>query len=283
MLVIIHSPAQLQEIINQNRKKNRTIGFVPTMGALHEGHLSLVRKCARETQLCIVSVFVNPTQFNDPKDFEKYPVHTQSDVEKLLTTRADVLFMPSVDDMYPEGLQTEDTIDLGGLDQVMEGRFRPGHFQGVARNMKKLLLMTQPDKLYMGQKDYQQCAVVAHLLKIWKMKTKLVICPTKREKNGLAMSSRNERLSPETRAKAGVIKSALYYVKNNYHKLPVELILEKARLKIREAGFETEYLEIADARNLQPVDHSISKNQKLVCCVAVWADGVRLIDNVLID
>ena len=208
----------LKKHLDLVRKSNKRIGFVPTMGALHNGHLSLIQAARQKNDVAVCSIFVNPTQFNDPKDFEKYPVTIEDDIKKLNTISTDILFLPSVEEMYPEGLQSSLHYDFGDLETILEGKFRPGHFQGVGRIVHKLLDIVQPDQLFMGQKDLQQCLVVRRLLAIIHSGVKLVVCPTEREGDGLAMSSRNARLSPAARKNAPAIYQALQGIKNNFGK-----------------------------------------------------------------
>lgn len=281
MISVIEKVANLIDLIDQNKKIGNSIGFIPTMGALHQGHLSLVRKAKRENDIVIVSIFVNPTQFNDKKDLEKYPRTLESDLALLLTTKADVVFYPTISEIYPDGDQKGNDIDLGGLDVYMEGAFRPGHFKGVAQVVKRLLNIVTPDKLYMGQKDFQQFTIIAHMIRLLKIKTELVVCRILREPNGLAMSSRNERLTKETREKAGLIYKTLQSVKK-YQKTKSVAELEKYGMdRLSVAPFTPEYLTICDGNTLQPVK-DLSKTSYAVACVAVWADGVRLIDNIIL-
>jgi len=190
---------ELQEQLDQCRLKNGCIGFVPTMGALHDGHLSLLKTSLRENKFTVCSIFVNPAQFNDPNDFKKYPSTINEDLSKLETNGCDILFLPSVEEVYPDGFEVRKKYDLGYLDTLLEGEFRPGHFQGVCMAVEKLLLIVRPDKLYLGQKDYQQCMIITRLIQLMGLEEKVNvrICPILREKDGLAMSSRNMRLNKE--------------------------------------------------------------------------------------
>ena len=194
--------------------EGKKLGFVPTMGALHVGHISLIRQSNRENDVTICSIFVNPTQFNDPKDFEKYPITLESDMQMLIDAHCDILFLPSVAEMYPKGMKNSDPLDFGFMAETLEGEFRPGHFDGMAQIVEKLLLAVSPHHLYMGQKDYQQAMICTQLIKKKKLKIKLVVCPIKREKDGLAMSSRNVRLDKKSRAKAVEISKTLKWMKS---------------------------------------------------------------------
>ncbi|MBC9928804.1 pantoate--beta-alanine ligase [Chitinophaga qingshengii] len=275
----------LKKHLDLVRKSNKSIGFVPTMGALHDGHLSLIQEAKKENDVVVCSIFVNPTQFNDPKDFEKYPVTIEEDIKKLNDASTDILFLPSVEEMYPEGLADGQHYEFGDLETILEGKFRPGHFQGVGRIVHKLLDIVQPHKLFMGQKDLQQCLIIRKLLQIINSKVELVVCPTLREPSGLAMSSRNERLSPAARKKAAAIYQALTRLKNEFG--TGLFLLEAAHEafdELKKQGFEPEYVDILVLNNghLQhlsepPGDHTV------VAAVAAWIDGVRLIDNMILQ
>jgi pantoate--beta-alanine ligase len=281
MVKIINKVEDLMAEIKSLKMGGKTIGFVPTMGALHKGHLSLVQRAGRENDTVIVSIFVNPTQFNDKKDLEKYPRTLEKDVTLLTGSRAIIVFAPDVHEIYPPGKTDNTVIDLGGLDTFMEGAFRPGHFKGVAQVVKRLLDIVTPDKLYMGQKDFQQFTIIAHMIRTLKIKTELVVCRILREPNGLAMSSRNERLSKETREKAGLIYKTLQAVKKFRHSKSVAELENYAMKRLNVTPFEPEYLTICDGTTLQPLK-DIGNTSYAVACVAVWADGVRLIDNIIL-
>jgi len=278
MLVIITEVSELRALINNAKAKNKSIGFVPTMGALHDGHVSLARKCKRESDLSIVSIFVNPTQFNDKTDLKKYPRNLEADSYLLINAKIDCIFAPSVEEMYPNGMSVGTDIDLGGLDMYMEGAFRPGHFKGMAQVVKRLLDIVTPDRLYMGQKDFQQFTIVNYFIKNLDIKTELVICKIIREQNGLARSSRNERLSPETRAKAGIIYQTLKSVKRKSKNRSISYLETSAMDALNYQPFLPEYFTIVDGTTLLPVEN-MDNHSYVVACTAVWADGVRLIDN----
>jgi pantoate--beta-alanine ligase len=280
----------LQQWLATARAKGTTIGFAPTMGALHEGHLSLIQAARQQCKLVVCSIFVNPTQFNDPSDFEKYPVTIEKDVQLLTAAGTDVLFLPSVQEMYPEGLQASAPhYDFGALETVLEGAYRPGHFQGVGRVVHKLLDIVQPDKLFMGQKDLQQCLIVKHLLKLIQSPAEMVICPTLREADGLAMSSRNMRLGPEERKNAVALYKALSYIREHIRQGETpEQVLTAARLQLQSSKFETDYLDLIalqDDGNIRPVQAAEKTAGPLYAVVAAKMQGspVRLIDNMLID
>lgn len=275
----------LKKHLDLVRKSNKSIGFVPTMGALHAGHLSLIQAARQENEVVVCSIFVNPTQFNDPKDFEKYPITIEEDIKKLNNVSTDILFLPSVEEMYPEGLKSDLHYDFGNLETILEGKFRPGHFQGVGRIVHKLLDIVQPDQLFMGQKDLQQCLIVRRLLEVIHSPVKLVVCPTEREKDGLAMSSRNTRLSPAARKKATGIYQALLHIKDNFGKgLHFLEGAHEAFDALKKQGFEPEYVDILRLENdsLVPLDQPPG-NATVVVAIAAWLDGVRLIDNMVLQ
>jgi pantoate--beta-alanine ligase len=267
------------------RNNGKRIGFVPTMGALHEGHLSLIANAKENCDVVVCSIFVNPTQFNDPADFEKYPVTIDNDILQLTDAGTDVLFLPSVSEMYPEGLGLTTHYDFGQLETILEGAYRPGHFQGVGQVVHKLLDLVKPDKLFMGQKDFQQCLVVNRLLKLIHSKAELVICPTLRESDGLAMSSRNMRLNTVERQNALNIYKALTYVKDNIHKSSFSEILSNAVNLLKTNGFDVDYIELvsveADGLVSFPKEMGAAELWVVVAAKEI-SSGVRLIDNMRI-
>ena len=281
MIQVATHTAELRELIEINKSKGASIGFVPTMGALHAGHLTLVRSASKENDVVVVSIFVNPTQFNDKKDLEKYPRTLELDISLLLRARADVVFTPASSEIYPEGDQKGNDIDLGGLDSYMEGAFRPGHFKGVAQVVKRLLDIVTPDRLYMGQKDFQQFTIISHMIRTLKIQTDLVVCRILREANGLAMSSRNERLTKETREKAGLIYKTLQSVKKYQNTKSVKELEDYGMKRLNIAPFIPEYFTICDGNTLKPIQN-INDTSYAVACVAVWGDGIRLIDNIIL-
>ena len=268
----------LQKFLQKERKKGKSIGFVPTMGALHKGHISLIDESIENSDLTVCSIFVNPTQFNDPKDLKKYPKTFKTDRKLLIDAGCDVVFKPPVNEIYPSAGDADFQIDLKGLDRMMEGQHRPGHFKGVVQVVKRLLDIVEPDHLYMGQKDFQQCAIISLLLQTMNSHTKLIICPTIREENGLAMSSRNLRLTKEQRADAGIIFKTLQWAKTRvFDSKPTE-ILNGAMKQLTNEVFKAEYFQIVDGKSLQAID-SFEGHEIVVACTAVWVGGVRLIDN----
>jgi pantoate--beta-alanine ligase len=283
-MIIIRKSAELQENLQNFHRENNRIGFVPTMGALHNGHLSLINTSKQEVDITVCSIFVNPAQFNDPKDYEKYPNTIEKDLQFLESVGTDLVFLPTVDDIYPGGTRKLEHYDLGELETILEGQYRPGHFQGVCQVMSRLLQAVQPNELYMGQKDYQQCMVIARLLLILKMgsKTQLHICPTVREQNGLAMSSRNLRLTDQEKKKAVALSEVLQFVKNEIrvgNLTPLEL---EAASFLSSRGFKVDYFEIANADSLELL-HEWDGKTKLVALTAAFLNQVRLIDNMLLN
>ena len=259
-----------------------SIGFVPTMGALHIGHLSLIEKSKSETNVTVCSIFVNPTQFNDKKDFDKYPNTIEADIEKLASVDTDVLFLPSVDEMYPNGTEKIKQYEIGYLDTVLDGKFRPGHFNGVCVVVHKLLDAVKPTHLFMGEKDFQQCLVVKRLLEIIKSDIQLITCPTRREPNGLAMSSRNERLSKGGREKASAIHYVLKSIKSEQTKSNFADLESRFVQYLDSNSFETEYILLADANTLELLS-DFDPDKKMVVLIASKLEGVRLIDNLRIN
>jgi pantoate--beta-alanine ligase len=280
-MIVVKKVSDLRALIKRAKSSPKNIGFVPTMGALHQGHLSLITASTQVNPITVCSIFVNPTQFNDPKDFEKYPVTIENDIRLLHEYQCNVLFLPSVDEIYPAGLHQPVHYDLGYLETILEGKYRPGHFQGVCQVMNRLLDIVEPDNLYMGQKDYQQCMVVKKLIELIGSHVILHPCPTLREDNGLAMSSRNLRLNEEERERAGIIFSALQYLKTSLVPGPLSPLLNEAIIKLDAGQFQTDYFVAAHAETLQPAD-SWDGQEKLVALVAAFINDVRLIDNMLI-
>lgn len=277
-MFLYHTLSELQQYLNSRRRLGETIGFAPTMGALHSGHLDLIRHSKAHNACTVCSIFVNPTQFNDPKDLEKYPRTPEKDLAMLESVGTEVVFMPQVEEIYPPGLNTSLQLELGQLDKVMEGAFRPGHFQGMAQVVKRLLDIVQPDRLYMGQKDFQQFSIVGHMIRQLNLPVELVMVPTVREADGLAMSSRNVRLSEAQRAAAPVIYQTLSWAKTQLGILPIAEIEAEAMQRLSLPEFRPEYFQIVDGRTLMPVVEP-AEYEWIVACVASWVGEVRLIDN----
>ncbi|MES2329196.1 MAG: pantoate--beta-alanine ligase [Bacteroidota bacterium] len=278
-MILFKTIAGFTNHLNKIRDINRTIGFVPTMGALHAGHLSLVNHSKKNTHITISSIFVNPTQFNDPADFAKYPVTLEQDLLLLEKAGCNIVFLPSVKEIYPEGTAPTEHFDLGYLETILEGKYRPGHFQGVCQVVYRLLKIVQPTTLFLGRKDYQQCMVIKRLIGLAGWNIELDIIPTLRETSGLAMSSRNLRLSEDERVSATAIYRALFYIKEHLAVGNVNSLTTTASQLILDAGFEKiDYVTIADAETLEPVTEWAGE-RKLVALVAAFIGGVRLIDN----
>jgi pantoate--beta-alanine ligase len=280
-MIIIKQAGRLQEYLKQQAARGLVSGFVPTMGALHQGHLSLIAESRKHAGITVCSIFVNPTQFNDPKDFDKYPKTLEQDILLLENAGTDILFLPSVDEVYTEGLTNLEHYDLGYLETILEGKFRPGHFQGVCQVMYRLLKLVQPDLLFMGQKDYQQCMVVKRLLTLMESKTQLIPAPTIRESSGLAMSSRNMRLSEQQRGEAVDISKTLQFIRENLQYQSLSALKSAATEQLQQAGFKVDYVEIAHAETLESIEEWDGKTP-LVALVAAFLGDIRLIDNLIL-
>lgn len=254
------------------------------MGALHQGHISLLEASRQANDVTVSSIFVNPTQFNDPADFANYPITLEQDIDMLEEAGCDLLFLPAMDEIYPDGLETSYHYDLGYLETVLEGKYRPGHYQGVCRVVHRLLDIVKPGRLYLGQKDYQQCMVIQRLLELAGLSkaVHIIICPTLREPGGLAMSSRNRRLNAAEREKAAHISRALTQLKERLRPGPTAPLLENATALLEKEGLQPDYVAIADARDLSPV-YNWDGKQKTVALVAAFLGEVRLIDNMLME
>jgi pantoate--beta-alanine ligase len=283
-MIIYKKPRELQDLLEKKKSAKYQVGFVPTMGALHAGHLSLVDEAKKQNKIVVCSIFVNPTQFNDPEDFKKYPVTLEKDILLFEEAGCDVLFIPSVQDIYPNGIDRLNHYELGFLETILEGKFRPGHFQGVCQVMHRLLEIVLPNNLYLGQKDYQQCMVIKKLIELIGLSDRINvnICPTRREDDGLAMSSRNTRLLPGDREKAATISAALRYIKENLKTGDIKKIKDEAKEILLQKEFRIDYIEIADAGTLELVENWDEK-QKVVALVAAFLNKVRLIDNMVIN
>lgn len=266
----------MQAYAQTQSNARQQIGFVPTMGALHKGHASLVEQARLMCEVVVVSVFVNPTQFNQESDLEKYPRTFDSDKEILEQLQVDVMFYPSVEEVYPT--DEKPSYDLGGLDVTMEGPKRPGHFIGVVQVVSRFLDLVQPNRAFFGEKDFQQLAIIKHMSAKLGYDVEVVGCPTVREEDGLAMSSRNVRLSPNARSIAPKIYEVLSTLREAVAELNIEIAQTKALKAISEISeFDLEYLELVDSKTLQVASE---ESVDVQACIAVWLEGVRLIDNV---
>lgn len=280
-MIIIKKTAELQAFIASRKAEEKTIGFVPTMGALHQGHLDLMRKAIRENDMLVVSIFVNPIQFNNPADLEKYPRPEGEDEQLLRALHCDVLFRPTEKEMYP---QPETTIyNFGELAESMEGKSRPGHFNGVAIVVRKLFEMVQPHKAYFGEKDFQQLAIVRQMVRMLEMDVEVIGCETVREADGLAMSSRNRRLSRGERKLAPELYANMRRAATMYpKKQPAEIKQWLQKRLETDRPFKVDYIEIADEKKLQPLS-SWPDKQRFRLFAAVFLGEVRLIDNIRIN
>jgi pantoate--beta-alanine ligase len=282
-MIIFKKEKDIYEYISGEKKAANNIGFVPTMGALHQGHTSLIDICKRRGDLTVCSIFLNPTQFNDKKDFEKYPVSTDNDIELLIKAGCDILFLPTTEEMYPGGTDTVQTYDFGYLDHILEGAKRPGHFKGVGQIVGRLLKIVNPDRLYLGQKDYQQCMVIKKLKDMIGMeKLEVVICPTLREADGLAMSSRNRRLTDPQRTLSALLYQCLVSVQSKNENASFAIVRKECEDLLTAKGFEPEYVALADARDLTLLE-DYTPNTPMVALIAAKIGEIRLIDNLLLQ
>lgn len=277
---IIRTLYDMTEYRVRQRDRNASVGFVPTMGALHEGHMSLVQRAVKENEVGVVSLFVNPIQFNNQDDYDKYPRTEEEDFKLLAAAGVDAVFAPDVNEMYPKDITDCKEYDLGEVAQVMEGKYRPGHFQGVARVLDILFRLVDPHRAYFGEKDFQQIAVVRNLIKSEGLNVEIVACPIKRAPDGLALSSRNARLNDSQRKAAAEIYATLKYSVEYSKQHSVQATHDTVVERIDAIpGMKVEYFEIVDARTLQPVDEWEESNW-IVGCITVYCGEVRLIDNI---
>ncbi|WP_282037538.1 pantoate--beta-alanine ligase [Saccharicrinis aurantiacus] len=276
---IVEKSKELNALISGYKKDGLIVGFVPTMGALHEGHLSLVDEASKKSDVVIVSIFVNPNQFNNPNDLDKYPRTIDQDREMLEQTKCAILYYPSVEEVYPE--EDKRIFDFGQLDKVMEGQFRPGHFNGVAQVVSRFFDLINPDKAFFGEKDFQQLAIIKKMTKLLGYEIEIVPCAIIRESDGLAMSSRNMLLTDECRSEAPIIAQKLFESKNLLSTKNIKEVINFVTDEINKSGIlEVEYFEIVDGDTLQPVNNW-GDSDFVVGCIAVFADKVRLIDNLI--
>jgi pantoate--beta-alanine ligase len=279
-LKIFNNREAMHHHLNDLKSEGKSIGFVPTMGALHAGHLALIEVARKKTDVVVCSIFVNPTQFNDKKDLENYPRPIEEDLEKLRAFKCDILFLPEVEEMYNSSEFWE--ISLGDLDKILEGKIRPGHYQGVTQIVKKLFDTLKPDFAFFGQKDYQQVMVIAHMVKKLRIEVKLIICPIIRERDGLAMSSRNVYLSPEERIQS----LALYHALTLAHTLFKSQSLAEIKKRVKSfldscPGIEIEYFEIFNAVTFKPLKSKIAETA--IALIAARIGKIRIIDNMYLN
>ncbi len=278
-MTIFQHITSLKNALDEIRLYGQSIGFVPTMGALHQGHLELIKRAIAENDVCVCSIFVNPIQFNNKKDLEKYPRDLETDYEMLKSVGCQMVFVPEISEMYPEPDTT--TFDFGHLDKVLEGAFRPGHFNGVAVVVKKLFEIVNPVRAYFGEKDFQQLAIINRLVEIKNLPVKIIPCEIIRESDGLAMSSRNARLTDHERKIAPSIYQNLTTLKNSFSGANSDQIRQIAIKKLnKQPGMKVEYLEIVDQRTLMPIENGIHFKGRSIALTAIFLGEVRLIDNI---
>ncbi|MDR2868543.1 MAG: pantoate--beta-alanine ligase [Bacteroidales bacterium] len=275
-MIIVKTVEEIKDVVFRLHSNGKSVGLVPTMGALHKGHLSLVEKAHKENEVVVCSIFVNPVQFNNREDLENYPRHLKNDIAALEGI-ADIVFAPSVEEVYPE--EPQETFNFGNLENVMEGVARPGHFNGVATIIHRFFTWIEPEKAYFGEKDFQQLAIIKELVKQEFPMIEIVGCPICREESGLALSSRNQRLTEEGK----MVAANIYRILQESTKLPqnsVENIKNFIREEVAKCpAMELEYIEIVDDLDLQPVN-SFKNQHGIVGCIVVFVEGVRLIDNI---
>ena len=269
---------KLKTYLNNLYDEKKTVGFVPTMGAIHEGHLKLILESKKKCDITICSIFINPTQFNNKKDFANYPKTLSQDIKLLAKSLCDILYCPDVDDLYDRIITN--TYNFNSLTKYMEGVFRPGHFNGMATIVEKLLKIIKPDLAFFGQKDLQQLQIVKKLVVQMNCKTKIVGVNTYREKNGLAKSSRNKLLTTEQKRLASNIFKSLVYCKENKH-LSIENLKNYVQSNLEKHKIELEYVEFVEIQSMTPIG-SLSKGKKIAICIAAYLDDVRLIDNIIL-
>ncbi len=280
-MIIFKTSAGLKNHLQKLRVSNTSTGFVPTMGALHGGHLALLKKSRQHAEITICSIFINPTQFNNPQDFKNYPVTIEEDIYLLEKNGCEILFVPDVNEIYPGKNFTYDRFELGYLETVLEGKYRPGHFQGVCQVVKRLLQIVDPTFLFAGQKDYQQCMVLKKLISLLESKAELVVCPTLREVDGLAMSSRNKRLNDNDRMKAPAIFQSLLLLQQDIKPGNLIQLKKSAEEFLVKKTFKLDYVEFANAENLALIDYWNGEDPVIVL-VASYIKDIRLIDNLII-
>lgn len=280
---VLNNRQELSHYIESVKKSNKTIGFAPTMGALHQGHLSLYQAAKKENDIVISSIFINPTQFNNPEDLEKYPRTIEADLKALEESQTvDAVYLPEVKDLYPDGLKSQ-AYDFDGLEKEMEGKFRPGHFDGVGTVVEELFHQVKPDNAYFGEKDFQQLAIIKKMVEKKQIPVNIIGAPILREPHGLAMSSRNERLTPEQRQNAKIIYKTLKQVNDWFRVISIPEIHERVNTIFENSkDFELEYFTIANEKDLKETDF-FYKDQSYRAFIAAFAGPVRLIDNIHLD
>jgi pantoate--beta-alanine ligase len=276
---IIRTASEIHQYCSNLKETGRKIGFVPTMGALHDGHLSLIDISLLNCDITILSIFVNPSQFNESLDFKNYPRQESEDLLKIGNRKVNAVFIPSVDEMYSKNEPMLE-FDLQGLDIVLEGKWRPGHFNGVITVVDKLFKLVSPNKAYFGQKDFQQLCIIKKMSAVLHPNTEVVGCEIIRESNGLAMSSRNALLTEKEKSEALIISKTLFEIKNNWEKASIQELLNNAKRDFKKSNLQLEYLEIVDSETLMSI--SEKTNRKSTACIAAKCGNVRLIDNIIL-
>lgn len=273
---------EYKKIIEQEALKNLKIGFVATMGALHKGHITLINQAKQDCDLVVCSIFINPTQFNNPNDFATYPKTIDKDLALLEQANCDILFLPSVEEVFPKEKKLN-SYSLDGLDVLFEGEKRPGHFNGVCNVVHRLFQILEPQKAYFGQKDFQQLAIIRHMTKQLNLGVEIIGCKTAREANGLAKSSRNLLLSQKAKSDAGIIYSSMLEAKSELEKTEISKLILETETKLKKiANSKIDYVSIAETSTLQPINKK-KKGQKIVMLVAMFVENVRLIDNLMLN
>ncbi len=280
MIIFKHSE-DLHSHLDKLKRIGLQIGFVPTMGALHRGHISLIDKGKKETDITVCSIYVNPVQFNNPEDFKKYPANIEADILLLEENDCDILFYPCEKEIYPDDSSKNKHFEIGYLESILEGKFRPGHFQGVCMVVERLLNIVEPTHLFLGQKDFQQSLVIKKLANFMNKNIQIIICPTVREPNGLAMSSRNLRLNNKEKDIASELYRSLLDINAELAPGNIKLLKTKARTRLEEIGFKIDYLEIATTEDLK-ITEDFKSRDDLVILIAAFLDQVRLIDNLIV-
>lgn len=282
-MIIFKESTALAKYLAKQKEMGLATGFVPTMGALHKGHTSLISLSKKITDLTVCSIFVNPTQFNNPDDFKKYPITLAADIKELEQAGCDVLFIPSVREMYASGFEASSKYELGEIEFLLEGAHRPGHFQGVCQVVEQLLGIVEPGTLFLGQKDYQQTLVIQRMIVLKRITVEVIVAPTVRLASGVAMSSRNMRLSKAQLEEAASIYKMLTFIKEQILTIPLKQLEDHATKYLLNHDFDSvDYVSIVSAKTLEPIE-TFNKDQKKVALMAATIGGVRLIDNLLIE
>ncbi len=280
-MIIFKESAALVKYLATQKDKGQIVGFVPTMGALHNGHTSLIALSKKNTDITVCSIFINPTQFNNPEDFKKYPITLGSDIVQLEKAGCDVLFIPPVTEIYPNGFQNPIKYNLGEIEFLLEGAHRPGHFQGVCQVVEQLLCIVEPDTLFLGQKDFQQTLVIKKMIALKAINVSVVVGPTERLLTGLAMSSRNMRLTNDQVEKASAIFQMLIYIKQQITLQPITQLEDYATRYLLSNGFDSvDYVSVVSVPDLKPII-TLRQHKQLILVIAATIGGVRLIDNMM--